>query len=373
MLEKNVAAMVRDIRDGAADAISRNLSEIKMELSSPNPRIKMNAVLKLGYLSMLGYDLSIAQLQIIEMMANPQFVLKRPAMFIAALAFEKNCEENSLVLMTTNLFRKELVSPNYLEVGMALSCLSCVITEDMAESLLSSVLGQVTASRPYVRKKVALSLFKLIEKSPELFIPAFPKLKELVVDGDQSVQSAAVSTFLEIAKRNPKLAIPLIPIFFHLFKETRNNWTLIKMIKLMELLCGVEPRLFGKLIDSKILIHLLDTNKARSVEIEIIRLVTRLIPLETQMESEHYDRVMINLKNLIEASDLNIKCLAIDILVTFLGRHGSSVEMDFFFPVILASLGSTDCTVRQLAMKAIKFLVSVSRCDSAAFDSIHSI
>jgi len=360
MLEKNVAAMVREIRDSRdSDVISRNLAEIKEELNSNNPRIKTNAILKMGYMSMLGYDLSVAHLPIIEIMANPQFVLKRPAMFVASLAFA-NSDQDSLVLMTTNLFRKELVSGKYLEVGIALSCLSCVVTQDMADSLLSSVIAQVTASRPYVRKKVALTFFRLIEKSPQLFIPAFPKLKDLLMDEDQSVQSAAVSTFLEVAKRNPKLGIPLIPIFFHLFKETKNNWTLIKMIKLMELLCKVETRLFTKLVDTKTLLTLLESNKARSVEIEIIRLVARLVPLTNQSDAarELLGKSLDHLKQLIEGGDFNVKCLSINILVDLLQRGGKCDDVDFFFPVILASLGSTDSTVRQAAMKAMQFLVT---------------
>ena len=363
MLEKNLAAMVRDIRDHCgreSDSISRNLTEIKQELNSANARVKMNAILKLGYLSMLGYDLSIAHLQIIEMMANAKFVLKRPAMFVASLAF-KNTDQDSLVLMTTNLFRKELVSGKYLEVGIALSSLSCIVTEDMADSLLSSVLGQVTASHAYVRKKVALSIFRLVEKSPQLFIPSFPKLKDLLVDGDQSVQSAAVSTFLEISRRNPKLGIPLIPIFFHLFKETKNNWTLIKMVKLMELLCKVENRLFAKLVDSRTLLGLLETNKAKSVEIEVVRLVVRLVPLADQSDTvrQLFEKVLENLKSLIDGGDFNIKCLSINILVDLLQRGKcDSVDVDFFFPVVLASIGSADSTVRQSAIKAMRFLVT---------------
>ena len=222
MLEKNVAAMVRGLREHPNDPqyLSATLAEIKAELGSVNRNVKTNACLKLGYLSMLGVDLTMAQMPIIEVMSSGNFLLKRPAMFVASLAFKDNAE---LALLTTNIFLKELRSPNVFEVSAALSCLAAICTKDIADGVAETLVLLATHSKPIVRKKTAIAMFRICEKAPQHFQTILPKLKDLLTDADQSVQCAAVESFLEFGRRNSKLAVPLIPIFFHLLKEIKNN------------------------------------------------------------------------------------------------------------------------------------------------------
>lgn len=47
------------------------------------------------------------------------------------------------------------------------------------------------------------------------------------------VQSAAVNVICELARKNPKNYLSLAPLFFKLMNSSTNNWTLIKIIKLV--------------------------------------------------------------------------------------------------------------------------------------------
>ena len=105
---------------------------------------------------------------------------------------------------------------------------------------------QLNSTKPYLRKKAVLTLYKIFLKYPDALKIAFPRLKEKLEDPDPGVQSAAVNVICELARKNPKNYLCLAPIFFKLMQNSTNNWMLIKIIKLvctLLLLFNRPPRL----------------------------------------------------------------------------------------------------------------------------------
>ena len=347
MFEKNLLAMVKELRE--KDEVGELLCEIKQELSSLNERVKLNAIIKLGYLSMIkGYDMRMSYFTIIEIMASPQFALKRPAMFAATLAFSN--EESNVSILTSNIFQKELCSSNYLEIGNALSCLASIVTEDIANATFDKVILLVSFSKPYIRKKVALTLFKLLEKTPNNFALALPKFTDLLSDPDQSVQSCCVTSLTELAKCNPKLVLSLVPTLFYLLKESKSNWMKIKLVKIFQFLAPVEPRLWGKL--GPVVLELLESNKAKSVEMELMK----------------FDHSKEHIGNAIQSDDFNIKWLGTSLIGKYVGP-----ESDFFLQVLLSQSGTGDHAIRTALIAAIGGLVTTPSAASKTVQQLLSI
>jgi len=90
---------------------------------------------------MLGYDISWASFNIIEVMASTKFNEKRIGYFSATQAFN---DETDVLMLTTNLIRKDLQSSNIYDVGVALSGLSCFVTTDLAQDLEKDVINLVS-------------------------------------------------------------------------------------------------------------------------------------------------------------------------------------------------------------------------------------
>ena len=111
------------------------LEEIKHELRHSNIGVKTNAVAKLTYLQMLGYDISWAGFNIIEVMSSPRFTEKRIGYLAAATSFHPDTE---VLMLTTNMIRKDLGAPNMYDAGLALSALACFISPDLAQDLSSN-------------------------------------------------------------------------------------------------------------------------------------------------------------------------------------------------------------------------------------------
>uniref|UniRef100_A0A2I3T2Q0 AP-3 complex subunit delta-1 n=1 Tax=Pan troglodytes TaxID=9598 RepID=A0A2I3T2Q0_PANTR len=271
MFDKNLQDLVRGIRNHKEDEakyISQCIDEIKQELKQDNIAVKANAVCKLTYLQMLGYDISWAAFNIIEVMSASKFTFKRIGYLAASQSFH---EGTDVIMLTTNQIRKDLSSPSQYDTGVALTGLSCFVTPDLARDLANDIMTLMSHTKPYIRKKAVLIMYKVFLKYPESLRPAFPRLKEKLEDPDPGVQSAAVNVICELARRNPKNYLSLAPLFFKLMTSSTNNWVLIKIIKLFGALTPLEPRLGKKLIEP--LTNLIHSTSAMSLLYECVNTV----------------------------------------------------------------------------------------------------
>lgn len=85
-------------------------------------------------------------------------------------------------MLTTNMIRKDLNSQNQYDAGLALSGLSCFISPDLARDLVNDIMTLLTSTKPYLRKKAVLMMYKVFLRFPEALRPAFPRLKEKLED-----------------------------------------------------------------------------------------------------------------------------------------------------------------------------------------------
>jgi len=108
----------------------------------------------------------------------------------------------------------------------------------MANSLLSDLLPRLGHSHPLVRKKTIVTLYRLALVYPETLRPAWPKIKERLLDDneDPSVTAAVVNVVCELGWRRPQDFLPLAPRLFDLLVEGGNNWMAIKIIKLVHVI-----------------------------------------------------------------------------------------------------------------------------------------
>lgn len=357
MFDKNLTDLVRGIRnnkDNEGKYIAQCMEEIKIELRQDNIAVKANAVAKLTYLQMLGYDISWAIFNIIEVMSSTKFTYKRVGYLAASQSFHADSE---LLMLTTNMIRKDLNAQNQYEAGLALSGLSCFISHDLARDLANDIMTLMSSTKPYLRMKAVLMMYKVFLRYPEALRPAFPKLKEKLEDPDPGVQSAAVNVVCELARKNPKNYLSLAPIFFKLMTTSTNNWMLIKIIKLFGALTPLEPRLGKKLIEP--LTNLIHSTSAMSLLYECINTVIAvLISISSGMPG-HAASVQLcvqKLRILIEDTDQNLKYLGLLAMSRILKSHPKSVQAHK--DLVLACLDDKDESIRLRALGLLYGMVS---------------
>lgn len=357
MFDKNLTDLVRGIRnnkENEAKYISQCMEDIKQELRQDNLAVKSNAVAKLTYLQMLGYDISWAGFNIIEVMSSSKFTLKRIGYLAASQSFHCDSE---LLMLTTNMIRKELNSQNQYEAGLALTSLSCYISTDLARDLSNDILTLLNSTKPYIRKKAVLMMYKVFLKYPEALRPSFPRLKEKLEDPDPGVQSAAVNVVCELARKNPKNYLSLAPVFFKLMTTSTNNWMLIKIIKLFGALTPLEPRLGKKLIEP--LTNLIHSTSAMSLLYECINTVIAVLISISSGMPNHAASIQLcvqKLRILIEDSDQNLKYLGLLAMSKILKTHPKSVQAHK--DLILQCLEDKDESIRLRALDLLYGMVS---------------
>ncbi|KAI7867159.1 adaptin N terminal region-domain-containing protein [Spinellus fusiger] len=226
--------------------------------------------------------MSWASFHMVEVMSSPKLLQKRIGYLAATQSFQ---QDTDVLMLTTNLIKKDLASSTSLEIGIALNGLSQIVTPDLARDLCQDLVAMLNHSRPYIRKKVVLVLYKVFLKYPEALRLSFSRVKEKLDDADPSVVSAVVSVVCELSRKNPKNYLSLAPQLYTLLTTSSNNWMLIKIIKLFASLTPLEPRLIKKLLPP--LTSLIQTTPAMSLLYECIYTVITGGFLEAAGEASH--------------------------------------------------------------------------------------
>lgn len=260
-------------------------------------------------------------------------------------------------MLTTNMVRKDLNSTSQYDAGVAISSLSCFVSPDVARDLANDAIVLLSSTKPYLRKRAVLLLYKIFLKFPDALRPAYPRLREKLEDADPGVQCAVVSVICELARKNPKNYLGLAPVFFKLMTSSTNNWLLIKIIKLFGVLTPLEPRLGKKLIEP--LTNLIHSTTAMSLLYECINTVVAVLISISSGMSTHSASIQLcvqKLRILIEDSDQNLKYLGLLAMGRILLTHPKSVTVHK--DLILQCLDDRDESIRLRALDLLYGMVT---------------
>ncbi|KAJ2079016.1 AP-3 complex subunit delta [Coemansia sp. RSA 988] len=362
MFEKTLADLIQGLRANKRNEreyIQRSLEEIQREVQSSDVNQKSVAVDKLNYLHMLGYDMNWANFHVVEVMASGRFDQKRAGYLAAAQSFHADTD---VVMLTTNLIRKDLASSNAMEVAVALDGLAQIATEALAMDLLDDVMAVLGHARAYIRKKAIVCLYRLVMRYPEGQQAVIPQLKERLEDADPAVVSAAVSVVCELARTNPHSYLALAPALYRLLNSSRNNWMLIKIVKLFALLTPIEPRLARKLHGP--VSQLVSTTGAMSLLYECIHtavvgdIISVPLPATDSIgnEVDFAELCAQKLEQFYESRDHNLRYVGLVTLAQLQARRPDLVEGQF--ETVLRCVDDPDLSIRTRALEVVSAMAT---------------
>lgn len=249
------------------------------------------------------------------------------------------------------------------EAGLAINCLSNIVTEDLARDLLPDLTNLTSHPQPYLRKKAILCLFKLFVKYPQGLRLAFDRIQQCLDDSNSSVVSCAVNVITELSDKNPKNYLHLAPQFFRLLTHSSNNWMLIKVVKLLGSLVPEEPRLARKLLEP--LSDIVRKTQAKSLLYEAVRTITLCLPYCRKSDGsmppnvpEVVDLCARTLRDFVEQSDQNLKYLGLVGFGSLMQSNPHVLSATNYRPLILACLSDQDVTIRNRALELMPGMVS---------------
>jgi len=155
----------------------------------------------------------------------------------------------------------------------------------------------------------------------------------------------------ELARKNPKNYLSLAPIFFDLLNSSnRNNWMLIKIIKLFAALTPLEQRLARLLVEP--MHQLINSTPATSLLYECIQCCIAGL-------SAHLPTMKLcigKLRGFIEEPDQNLKYLGLVALHSIMKIHPKAVAEHG--DLVMGCLSDEDATIRARALDLLSGIAS---------------
>lgn len=363
MFEKDIYQLIRGLRahkGNEREYIQESLKECRKEIRSQDMDQKATALLKLVYLEMFGHDMSWASFNVLEVMSSPKYLQKRVGYLAAVQSFRPDTE---VLMLAENLLKKDLNSPDKIMVGLPLGAIPHVVNPSMANSLLGDLLMRLGHSHPGIRKKSIVTLYRLALVFPETLRPAWPKIKERLLDEDEdpSVTAAIVNVVCELGWRRPHDFLPLAPRLFELLTAGGNNWMSIKIIKLFSVLTPLEPRLVRKLLPP--LTSIIQETPAMSLLYECINGIIQggiMEAAEGTTEGDEIARLCVNKLRamLVVEGDPNLRYVALLAFGKITSSHADLVAQHQ--DVILECIDDPDISIRTRALDLVVGMVNAN-------------
>ncbi|KAF1929616.1 Adaptor protein complex AP-3 delta subunit [Didymella exigua CBS 183.55] len=361
MFEKSLYDLIRGLRThkgSEKEYIADSIKECRQEIRSNDMDLKSTALMKLTYLEMFGHDMSWASFNVLEVMSSPKFRHKRTGYLAAVQSFRRDTE---VLVLAENQLKKDIMLPTPPFISLPLGAIPHVINPSMANSVLSDLIPRLTHSSPQIRKKTVVTLYRLALVYPETLRPAWPKIKERLLDEneDPSVTAAIVNVVCELGWRRPQDFLPLAPRLFDLLVEGGNNWMAIKLIKLFATLTPLEPRLIKKLLPP--LTKIIRETSAMSLLYECISGIIQggiLEAVEGTTEGEEVAKLCVGKLRgmMVIEGDSNLKYVALLAFEKIVGSHPYLVGQQQ--DVILECIDDPDISIRTRALDLVVGMVN---------------
>ncbi|XP_021658620.2 AP-3 complex subunit delta [Hevea brasiliensis] len=341
---------LRHQQAGESAFISKVVEEIRREIKSTDLHTKSIALQKLTYLNSIYFiDMSWAAFHAIECISSPNFSHKKVGYLAISMSFN---ESTSVILLITNQLRKDLKSNNEFEVSLALDCLSRIGTADLCRDLTPEVFTLLSSSKVFVRKKAIGVVLRVFGKYPDAVRVCFKRLVECLDGTDPQIVSAVVGVFCELASKDPRSYLPLAPEFYRILVDSRNNWVLIKVLKIFAKLAPLEPRLAKRVVEP-ICEHMRRTG-AKSLMFECIRtVVTSFTDYESAVKLS-----VAKIRDFLVDDDPNLKYLGLHALSIIAPNHLWAVLENK--EVVIKSLSDDDPNVKLESLRLVVAMVSES-------------
>ncbi|TKA75219.1 hypothetical protein B0A55_05896 [Friedmanniomyces simplex] len=363
MFEKDIYQLIRGLRahKGAErDYIHQALAECRREVRTTDLDAKATALLKLVYLEMFGHDMSWTSFNVLEVMSSAKFNHKRVGYLAAVQSFRPDTE---VLMLAENLLKKDLGGTDKATIALVLTTIPHVVSPAMANSLLGDLLTRLGHSSPAIRKKTIVTLYRLALVYPETLRPAWPRIKERLLDEDEdpSVTAAIVNVVCELGWRRPQDFLPLAPRLFELLTAGGNNWMAIKIIKLFSTLTPLEPRLVKKLLPP--LTSIIKTTPAMSLLYECINGIIQggvMEAAEGTMEGDEVARLCVNKLRamLVVEGDPNLRYVALLAFAKITSSHADIVAQHS--DVILECIDDPDISIRTRALDLVVGMINAN-------------
>ncbi|EDR26897.1 AP-2 complex subunit alpha-1, putative, partial [Entamoeba dispar SAW760] len=323
------------------EIVNYEMALIRKELKEKKIKRKkrrLNA-LKMIYINILGYEIDVGIIEIIELLSSNKFLDKQIGYFAFQMLYSNVPESTRMII---NTLQQDLESSNEYIVSNALTVISSLANIEVIDSLAPNIIKLcIGFNEDSIKKRGILTLTKLYKIQPNIIIinPNFMKIieKEMNYEMDLGLINSIVLLLSEIIKKNPTIVQPfgnkLINILHNLvhhkininkgieYHEIVSPWLQISLFKLLSKikLDSSANSKFWELVEFtlKYFEHLKEKLQSQIHKKYILMgLLFEIASIIIKNEQEQFFNYLLPLLiELIKEKDINIQCLTLDIFI----------------------------------------------------------
>lgn len=235
-------------------------------------------------------------------------------------------------------------------MSLALSTLSSICNPDLARDLTPELFTLLSSSKVAVRKRVIATVLRVFEQYPDSVRVCFKRVVENLENSDMGILSAVVGLFCELSEKEPRSYLPLAPEFYKILVDCKNNWVLIKVLKIFAKLAPLEPRLGKRVMEP--ICELMRTMGAKSLVFECVRtILTSLSGCDSAVKL-----AVAKVREFLLEDDPNLKYLGLQALAIVAEKNIWAVVENK--DLVVKALSDTDVNIRFESLRLVMCMVS---------------
>ena len=165
-------------------------------------KLAVRSMTKCMAMSLMGYQTEFIHMTCISLLASTNFTQKRLAYLGICMLLD---EKSEILLLCSNIIKRDLSSENKFVVASALTAIGEIGTPDMCRDTCPELIKCLNSSNPYIKKKAALALSKVVRSCPELIETVQQNIGTIFEDKNHGVLLSGLALVEQIFKAEPKI------------------------------------------------------------------------------------------------------------------------------------------------------------------------
>jgi len=383
---RGLVSFIADLRNARAreleeKRINKELANIrsKFKQGSLSGYDKKKYVCKLLYIYILGWNVDFGHLEAVNLISATKYSEKQIGYLAVTLFLH---EQHELLHLVVNSIRKDLADHNELNNCLALHAIANVGSKEMAEALCTDVHRLLISptSKPFVKKKAALTLLRLYRKVPSIVQPEWnERIIAIMDDLDMGVALSVTSLVMALAQDDPetykgsyiKAAQRLRKVVIdheysgdYVYYKVPSPWLQVKLLRLLQyfppsddsFVRGIMRESLQVILDNAMEMpkNVQQNNAQNAVLFEAINLI---IHLDT--ERDLMVQISSKLGKFIGSRETNVRYLGLETMTHLAVASDTLEPIKKHQDIIIGSLRDRDITVRRQGLDLL-----YSMCDS---------
>jgi AP-2 complex subunit alpha len=383
---RGLVSFIADLRNARAreleeKRINKELANIRSKFKggSLSGYDKKKYVCKLLYIYILGWNVDFGHLEAVNLISANKYSEKQIGYLAVTLFLH---ESHELLHLVVNSIRKDLADHNELNNCLALHAIANVGSREMGEALSADVHRLLISptSKPFVKKKAALTLLRLFRKVPTIVQMEWrERIVAIMDDPDMGVALSVTSLVAALAQADPdaykgsyikacqrlrKIVIDQEYSGDYVYYKVPCPWLQVKLLRLLQYfppsedthIRGILRESLQRILDNAMEMpkNVQQNNAQNAVLFEAINLI---IHLDT--EGDLMVQISSRLGKFISSRETNVRYLGLEAMTHLAVRAETLDPIKKHQDLIIGSLKDRDITVRRQGLDLL-----YSMCDS---------